>query len=51
MGMKHVMMDKPEEEPVVKKQRTEDSLESEEQFLAKHQVVLNFCNNYVRMCS
>lgn len=44
--MKHPMMDKSDDEPAVKRARTEDSLEPEESFLAKYQVRrchFNYC--------
>lgn len=37
MPMKHSMMDKYDDEPLIKKARTEDSLEPEDRFLAKYQ--------------
>lgn len=37
MPMKHSMMDKYDDEPLMKKARTEDSLEPEDRFLAKYQ--------------
>lgn len=44
--MKHGMMDKLEDEPMIKRVRTEDSLEPEEMFLAKYQVCFFMIMNY-----